>query len=69
MTAFEFHSKIELLEWEIRTVFSELKWGVLWKITQESVETGWIIRVYYACLTQTVADRVWVRSWDCKKLK
>lgn len=69
MTVFEFHSKLELFEWEIRTVFSELQWGVLWKIVQENVDTGWIIRVHYACLTKTVADRVWVRGWDCKKLK
>lgn len=68
MTAFEFHSKLELPDWEIRAVFSELRWGVLWKIAQEKVDTGWIIRVYYACLTQKVADRVWVRGWDCKKL-
>jgi hypothetical protein len=65
----EFHTKTEIAEWEIREVFSELQWGILWKIHQEQVETGWIVRVYYACLTKTIPDQVWVGGWNCKKLK
>jgi hypothetical protein len=66
---FEFYSKTEVDEWEVRKVFSELHWGIIWKVVKEEVCSGWKIQVYYAVLTQIISDRVWVDGWDCKKIE
>jgi hypothetical protein len=47
---FEFYSKTELDEWDVRKVFAELQWGVIWKVVKEEVYSGWKIQVYYAIL-------------------
>ena len=66
---FEFYSKTDLDEWDVRKVFAELQWGVIWKVVKEEVDAGWKIQVYYAILTQQISDRIWVDGWDVKKLK
>lgn len=66
---FEFYSKTELDEWDVRKAFAELQWGVIWKVVKEEVYSGWKIQVYYAILTQQISDRIWVDGWDVKKLK
>lgn len=69
MSVFEFYSKPEVDEFEVRKVFSELQWGVIWKVTKEEVYSGWKFKVYYAILTQPISNRVWVDGWDCKKIE
>lgn len=69
MSVFEFYSKTECSEFDIRQVFAELHWGVLWKITRLPTDVGWRVLVYYATMTKVVADQVWVRGWNVKKLK
>jgi|LauGreDrversion4_2_1035121.scaffolds.fasta_scaffold255827_3 hypothetical protein len=66
---FEFYSKTELDEWDVRKVFSELQWGVIWKVVKEEVYSGWKIQVYYAILTKPISDRIWVDGWNVTKLK
>ena len=68
MTVFEFRSKVDVSEWEVRQAFSALNWGVLWKIVKEPLDSGCSIRVYYAVLTKDV-NRVWVDGWDVKRLE
>ena len=68
MTVFEFRSKVDVDEWDVRQAFSALNWGILWKIVKEPLESGYSIRVYYAVLTKEV-DRVWVDGWDVKKIE
>jgi hypothetical protein len=69
MSVFEFYSKTECSEFDIRQVFAELHWGVLWKITRLPTDVGWRVLVHYATMTKVVADQVWVRGWNVKKLK
>jgi hypothetical protein len=69
MEVFEFYSKTECVEFDIRQVFAELQWGILWKIHQVQTSIGWKIQVYYATMIKVVADQVWVGGWNVKKLK
>jgi len=68
MATFEFKTKTDVSEWEVRQAFSVLHWGILWKVQKDPLEVGWNIRVYYAVLTAEVADRVWIDGWTVKRI-
>ena len=68
MKLFEFYSKTEVTEWNIRETFAQLQWGVLWKIVQTQTESGWTNQVYYVIHTKDVPDRLWIGNWDVRKL-
>lgn len=67
MATFEFLTKTDVSEWDVRQVFSTLGWGILWKISKERTEEGWKLKVYYAKLTNEVG-RTWVGKWDVQRI-
>ena len=67
MTTFMFRTKEEISEWKIRQTFSELDWGIIWKIEREP-GPEWTNLVYYAVLTKSVSDRIWIDGWVIRKI-